>query len=228
MFKLPYDKIRKLYVSRLWPVLPFSFAIAGICTLIEPKTRPTFADATDWIAFWLFILGLFIVFILHACILYQMTSTLNRGRDDYWSAIQFGLNKMPLVFSVSLIMFITVPLGLIALVLPGIYLFIIGAFALFLVVLRSDLGVKQAFISSYRLATPHWLKIALIMLTLTILFSCIEYFIDWIFREGVVFSSLFFILTRALLWPLWYATIIILLFKLHRMPIEELIGEDPN
>lgn len=225
MFKIPLDKIYDLYVSRLWAVLPFSFVIAGLFTLIEPKTKPTFVDSTDWLAFILFILGSFAIFILHGCILYKMSAALNKGRDNLLSTLTFGFRKMPAVFLTSMITLIILPIGLVAAILPGIYFFIISMFTLFLIVIKSDLSVKNAFVKSTRLVTKHWLKITMILLALGLSFALIEYCVDWIFREAVVFSSLFFVLTRGLLWPLWYATILIMIYKLEGLPLEELIEE---
>lgn len=217
MFKIPTNSIRKLYLKSLWSVLPYSIPLAGLYTLIEPNTKPTLADTTDWIALVLFFFGLFILFFLHACIVYQLSLNLlpeasHKKLGGLKDTLQFGLSKIMPVALIFLAYVLLVSLGLLALVIPGIYLFLVGSFSLFLIVLK-DIPVKEALIESYRLAYKHWFTVAIFMIALVLGFTAIEWVVNLIFHELVVFSSLLFILARGVLWPLWYAGMMILLVQ---------------
>lgn len=223
MLKIPYSSIRKTYRSSLFSVLPYSLSLAMLYVLIEPKTKPTFTDTTDWMALSLFILGLLGVFILHACIVHQIANAIKYNnaeitREDsedsnsVFTVLGFGFKKMIPVMFMSLYYVILVALGLVALVVPGIFLFIVGSLSLFIIVLK-DTNPIRAFIESYRLVTPHWISVGATMLGLLILFSMVEMIADWILTEQVVFAILFSVIIRGFLWPIAYVTMMTLLIE---------------
>lgn len=225
MFKLPLNSIRKMYRLSLMSVLPYSLSLAMLYILIEPKTKPTFSDSTDWMALALFILGLFGVCILHACIIYQVVNSIKQNSEDsadnnnlsknekqqdtIFTVLFFGVRKMIPVFIMSLCYVILVAFGLVAFVIPGVFLFIAGSMSLFIIVLK-DTNPKDAFVESYRMIAPHWISLGITMIGLVFFFTVVEIISNWIFTEQVVFSTLFSVLVRGFLWPIAYVTMITL------------------
>lgn len=230
MINIPVRSIVKLYRSNLMQVLPYSLALALLYMLLEPKTKPTFADSTDWMALTLFIIGLFGVFLLHACIVRQMAISSKTSSDatDMFTVLRFGLRKMFPVFFMSISYLIVVALGLVVLVLPGLFLFIVGSMSLFVIVLQ-DTNPKVAFVESYRMLTPRWFSLGVTMAGLILLFSIAEMLADVILKEQVVFATLFSVVIRGLLWPLWYATMVTLFNEYYEaQAIEDSLDSKPS
>lgn len=231
-FHFPLLSILKVYRLSIYRVLPYSFTLALLYILMEPQTKPTFVDTTDWIALFLFIMGIFVICMLHACIIYQFAGSIKlsfyktdyktdpEDSDDLFSVIGFGITKTFPVLFISILYIVLVFIGLVAFIVPGLFLLSIGAQALLLIVLK-DTNPKDTFVEAYFLTVHYWFSCLFALITLFLFSWGVEALFDRVFREQVVVAMFFSVVIRGCLWAFWYATLITLLLTFVKTRIIE-------
>jgi hypothetical protein len=222
MLKILIKDILQIYAQSIMRVFPFSALLAVLFLLLEPNSKPTFTESTDWLALFFFIMGLLAVFFLHACIVYQFQSKANKAtakKSDFEliNTLQFSLKKIWPLCVTSTLFAALISIGTILFILPGFFVLIMGSLSLFLIVLK-NISAKEALTESYHLILPHWFSTGVMMVSLTLMFTAVESLIAWVLKEQVVFSTLFFVGIRGLLWPLWYATMMVFLREFSTNP----------
>lgn len=208
--------------SSFLALFPFSVAFAGLGYLIQPMTKPTFVDTTDWLALILFIMGSLVMVLLHAIIIYRMHAFIQGKSISYWESFVGGLQKFFPVLAVTILSFALITVGLMCFVIPGIYLAVTLSFASFLIVINGSKRhlslnerVKESFLGSFELIRGNWWRTASVLLVLALASLSLETACLMLLQHQVVFAIIGCVLLRALLLPIWYASFFALLYDLR-------------
>ncbi len=126
---------------------------------------PEGSVAGDWL--WP-LLSLFIRMFAQAALSVGVLEFLNGGRPNLVDVLVVPARRLWPIFIVSLIYFALVALGLVALVLPGVFVFVAGYLAIPAVAAEPELGIEAVFRRSFVLTDGHRVEL---LAAFTILFG---------------------------------------------------------
>jgi len=222
LFKLVLSKGLALGSQSFLPVFPLSLLMATLEFALQPQTKPSFVDSTDWFFVFLFFLGLLALAAFHAAILLRINALRKGISLPLQSAITQGIEKGIWVFSVMVVYVVIVFLGFLFFIIPGFYLGVSLYFSIFLVVIHEyKKGVpwyrklKNYFSESFDLVWGHWWLTFVLLLIVFGVFSSIEQ-ICLLLETKLILAVIFCVLAKASILPFWYACILALLFELKK------------
>lgn len=166
------DDAIRLYRKTLFPCFPLLVLGAVLSTAVglwitlalQPMATAT-ATATDpWAAFdmfmlpgvWLAYLVMMVVFtVIYGALIYQIDALARGQRPSLAEAVGLGLKRLPVLLGVGILLFIMLVVGLVLLVIPGIWLW--GVFQLaFVAAVIERTGVFASFGVSRNLVRGNW------------------------------------------------------------------------
>jgi hypothetical protein len=173
------DDAIRLYRKTLFPCFPLllvavvlSTAVGVWVTLtVQPIATAAAASTDPWAAFdmftapgvWLAYLVLMLVFaIVYGALFYQIDALARGQRPSLGDALGLGLKRLPVMLGVGILFFIMLVVGLVLLVIPGIWLW--GVFQLaFVAAVIERTGVFASFGVSRNLVRGNWWRVNVVI-----------------------------------------------------------------
>lgn len=224
-FPLIFQQGAKLYKQAVWVLFPFAFLLAGIAYVIQPRSKPTFTDTSDWVALGMFIAGLFCIAVLHGSLVFRLFAIVEARVVDYRDAIYSGIANSFAVISVLLLALLAISLGLLLFVVPGIYMGVVLSLApLFIVIYQQKSKgsfsffrrIKKSFESSINITQESWWRTFGVLLTLAGIAISIELICQLFLQNQIVLASIVSVMLRAIYLPFIYCALMVLLLDLEK------------
>ena len=193
---------------RVWPIVAISCIVLMTSLLINKTYETTGVDFKFTTS--LMSASLFLANIYLTSLLLLKIHDIGTDKEKSWKDLSIIINKRLLkLVSTTIIVLISYFIGIIAFVLPGIFLFILFAMVQPLI-LFDDHGIIDSIKGSVKLVWKNWWRTFVAIFPILLIGIWISFFTNYAIEHRILYIFLINSITGVLLYPFFYACMIII------------------